>query len=80
MNKEDHTMNDATEGAARVRLLARCARLPLPADREAAVATILDAWLPDANALSEKMSMPAHRDLVPATVFTHPGAVGDTER
>lgn len=73
-------MNDATEGAARVRLLARCARLPLPAEREAAVAAILDAWLPAANALSEKMSMAAHRDLVPATVFTHPGDAGDTGR
>ena len=60
---------ESIDGAARVRLLARCADLPLPGHREAAVAAILDAWLPDANALSHKMSAAEHRDLVPATVF-----------
>lgn len=74
-------MNDKSiDGATRVRLLARCAELPLPAQRETAVATILDAWLPDANALSHKMSAAEHRDLVPATVFNHPAVAEDGER
>lgn len=71
---------ESIHGAARVRLLAACAELPLPAHREAAVAAILDAWLPDANALSHKMSAAEHRDLVPATVFNHPAVAEDGER
>lgn len=73
-------MSESTDGPPRVRLLARCAELPLPAGREAGVAAILDAWLPDANALSEKMSAPVHRDLVPATVFIHTGPADDGSR
>lgn len=54
--------------------LARLAALPLDADRAALIAPLLDAWLRDANALSAKMSAPAHQQLVPATVFAHPDA------
>jgi hypothetical protein len=67
-------MTDTDEtGAARVRLLARYAALPLPPQREALVAAILDAWVPAANELSRKMSAPEHQSLLPVTVLTHPG-------
>ena len=55
-----------------VRALAVFAALPLDKNREAAVAAILNAWVPDANALSRKMSDAKHQALVPSTVFTHP--------
>lgn len=55
-----------------VRDLASLAGLPLSADRYAGVAAILNAWMPDANALSEKMSSAAYQTLLPATVFNHP--------
>ncbi len=57
-----------------VRRLAAYAALPLAETREAGVAAILGAWVPDANALSLKMSAAQHQNLLPATVFTHPGA------
>jgi hypothetical protein len=57
-----------------VRSLANHAALPLAAGRESAVASVLGAWLPDANALSAKMSEPGCQTLVPATVFVHPDA------
>ena len=38
------------------------------------MAAILNAWVPDANALSRKMSAAAYLSLGPVTVFTHPGA------
>jgi hypothetical protein len=63
-----------TVTTATVRTLADLAALPLAAGRERAVMEVLQAWLPDANALSAKMSDPAHQALVPATVFTHPDA------
>ncbi len=47
--------------------------LPLSKERLSVVAPLLDAWLKDANQLSEKMSAAQHQTLVPATVFTHPG-------
>jgi len=56
-----------------VRQLAAYAALPLPSDRELAVAEVLEAWLPEANALNEKMSTAAHQELVPATIFIHLG-------
>lgn len=68
------------DGASRVRLLAAYAALPLAPEREAVVAATLDAWLPDANALSAKMSAPEHRDLVPITVLGHPDADDNGER
>ncbi|MDT5081693.1 MAG: hypothetical protein QOJ80_6330 [Mycobacterium sp.] len=56
-----------------VRLLARIAQLPLDPERESRVANLLSAWLPDANALSAKMSAPEFREGLPITLFTHPG-------
>ena len=59
---------------ALVREIAAFAALPLSAGREDVVALLLDAWLRDANALSEKLSASAHQGLVPVTVFSHPAA------
>ncbi|HRO57646.1 MAG TPA: hypothetical protein PK177_00530 [Burkholderiaceae bacterium] len=70
---------DAMCGAARVRLLAACAGLTLPPEREARVAAVLDAWLPDANALNSKMGAPGHRELVPATILVHASAAEHEE-
>ncbi len=53
--------------------LGHFAALPLSKERLSVVAPLLDAWLKDANQLSEKMSAAQHQTLVPATVFTHPG-------
>ena len=64
-------------GVARVRGLAQYAGLPLPAEREAGVAAILDAWVPAAEELSRKMSAAAHQDLLPITVLTHGGEEAD---
>lgn len=61
----------------RVRDLALYAGLPLAAERHPAIAAILNAWIPDANALSEKMSSASYQTLVPATVFSHPSASGE---
>ncbi len=58
-------------GVARVRALARYAGLPLPTQREAGVAAILDAWAPAADELSRKMSGAVHQELLPITVLTH---------
>ena len=58
-------------GAARVRMLARYAALPLAPERELVVAAILDAWLPAADELSRKMSAGALQTLLPITVLTH---------
>lgn len=64
-------------GAARVHALARYAGLPLPAEREAGVAAILDAWIHAADELSRKMSAATHQDLLPITVLTHGGEEAD---
>lgn len=53
--------------------LGHFAALPLSKERLSVIAPLLDAWLKDANQLSEKMSAAPHQALVPATVFTHPG-------
>ena len=66
-------------GSARVRLLAECAELPLPLEREARVAAIFDAWLPDANALSAKMSAAEHQELAPVTILAHASAAEHEE-
>ena len=55
-----------------VRLLARIAQLPLDQDRESQVAALLSAWLPDANALSAKMSAQEFREVLPITLFANP--------
>jgi hypothetical protein len=57
--------------AADAAMLAAHAALPLGPERIAAVAAILSAWLPDAHALSRKMSAPEYRALMPVTVFAH---------
>ncbi len=62
---------------ADVRKLASIAALPLSQDRLSAVTAILAAWLPEAAALSEKMSARRYQTLVPAIVFNHPGANED---
>ncbi|MBE0546334.1 MAG: hypothetical protein IH627_01495 [Rubrivivax sp.] len=64
-------------GAARTRMLARYAALPLPPEREATVAAILDAWIPAADELSRKMSAAIHQQLLPITVLTHAGGGAD---
>ena len=69
-------MNRKTRiGPAEVRALASCAELPLAPGREELIAETLDAWVAEANELSRKMSAAEHRELVPATVFTHPEAL-----
>jgi hypothetical protein len=55
-----------------VRLLARIAQLHLDQDRESQVAALLSAWLPDANALSAKMSAQEFREVLPITLFANP--------
>lgn len=60
-----------------IALLAAHAGLPLAPERVAAVATILNAWLPDANALSVRMSAPAWQSLMPAVVFMHAAEPGE---
>ena len=57
-----------------VRSLAVYAGLPLPKDRETAVAATLGVWVTDANALSTKMASAEYQHLVPAAVFVHPDA------
>ena len=52
--------------------LAAYAELPLAPGRAAVIQPILEAWIKDANELSRKMSAEKYRDLVPATVFSHP--------
>jgi len=59
------------------RRLAQCAALPLSESRQQAAAQVLAAWLPDANALSEKMRAARYQTLLPATVFLHPELVTD---
>jgi len=54
-----------------VAALAEHAALPLNLARTAAVEAVLSAWVRDANELSRKMSDPAHRQLMPVTVFAH---------
>jgi hypothetical protein len=64
-------------GAARVRVLAHYAALPIAPEREAIVAAILDSWLTAAEELSRKMSAAAHQGLVPVTVLTHRADSGE---
>ena len=57
---------------AAISTLAGYAELPLAPGREAVINPILEAWIKDANELSRKMSAEKYRDLIPATVFSHP--------
>lgn len=52
--------------------LAAYAALPLEPSRQANVAAILSVWIPNANALSTKMSAAQYQSLLPVTLFTHP--------
>lgn len=53
-----------------VRAAAILAGLPLPDDRSAAVADLLSAWIPPANALSTRMQTEDLRPVIPTTTFT----------
>jgi hypothetical protein len=53
-------------------VLAGYAELPLAPGREEVIHATLEAWIKDANELSRKMSAEKYRDLIPATVFSHP--------
>ncbi len=57
---------------AAIGVLAGYAELPLAPGREAVIIGTLEAWIKDANELSRKMSAEKYRDLIPATVFSHP--------
>ncbi|GAA4916356.1 hypothetical protein EV188_104482 [Actinomycetospora succinea] len=48
---------------------AALAGLPLDEDHAAAIAALLGAWVPAANALSTRMQAESVRDVAPATVF-----------
>ena len=54
---------------------AALAGLPLDEDRATAVAGLLAAWIPAANALSARMRDESARDVVPATLFGPAGRV-----
>lgn len=57
---------------AAIGVLAEYAELTLAPGREAIINPTLEAWIKDANELSRKMSAEKYRDLIPATVFSHP--------
>jgi hypothetical protein len=78
MSQDSKPMNEPGVPATLVRDLAAYAALPLAAGREAGVAGILQAWVPEANALSATMSQARYQTLVPATVFIHQ-PTGDEE-
>ena len=58
--------------AATIGVLGGYAELPLAPGREAIINPTLEAWIKDANELSREMSAEKYRDLIPATVFSHP--------
>jgi hypothetical protein len=62
-----------------VRKLAGAADLPLTDERAAVLAPQLGAWLSAANELNAKLSADEHRDVLPITTFSHPGAEGSDE-
>jgi hypothetical protein len=78
MSQDPNPTSDPVIPVTLVRDLAAYAALPLAPAREAGVAGILQAWVPEANALSAKMSQAQYQTLVPATVFIHQPA-GDEE-
>lgn len=53
-----------------VHALSQYANLPLNDARKQAVMPILQAWIPAANALSERMSGEEVRGQLPGTIFT----------
>ena len=72
---EDHPLGTDAAMAA----LAAHAGLDLSPERAAAAAAILAAWMPAAHELNRKMSAPAHRSLMPATVFAQVAAPGPVD-
>ncbi|NYT66270.1 hypothetical protein H0A58_09870 [Alcaligenaceae bacterium] len=50
--------------------LAHIADLPLSSARQQAALPILQAWVPAANALSQRMAGDEVRDQLPGTIFT----------
>lgn len=62
-----------------VRTLARVAALSLTDERLEEVASLLNAWLPAANSLSQKMSGPEHAAILPITVLAHPVTTDSAE-
>jgi hypothetical protein len=57
---------------ADIGVLAGYAELPLAPGREAVINATLEAWIKDANELNRKMSAEKYRDIIPATIFSHP--------
>ena len=57
---------------AAIGVLAEYAELPLAPGRSAIINPTLEAWIKEANELSRKMSAEKYRDLIPATIFSHP--------
>ena len=57
---------------ADIGVLAGYAELSLAPGREAVINATLEAWIKDANELNRKMSAEKYRDLIPATIFSHP--------
>ncbi len=62
-----------------IRASAEHAGLALGDDRVAALAGLLGAWLPMANALSQRMQAADLQALMPVTVLNHPAADGGEE-
>ena len=60
-----------------VEMLASHADLPLAADRITPVATLLAAWIKDANALSAKMRQPKYAHVVPMNSIPPAASHGD---
>jgi hypothetical protein len=54
---------------------ARLADLPLTQERAAAVADLLTAWVPAANALNARMRADELRSVAPPTTFTGSGGM-----
>ena len=65
-------MSPTTVTEASIRASAEHADLPLTAERAAAVTALLAAWLPAANALSERMQAAELQALMPAITFASP--------
>ncbi len=62
-----------------VERLERLASLSLTPERRQRVAEILNAWIPAANELSQKMASPQFRSLTPAIHFSDPNLEEGTE-
>ncbi|MGH3441448.1 MAG: hypothetical protein ACRDUY_05280 [Nitriliruptorales bacterium] len=60
-----------TIDADTVRRLAAVAGLNLADEQVPAVQETLNAWIPPANQLSEKMAQPEYQGVAPITVFVH---------